>query len=218
MRVLVAEDHRILADSIAEGLRREAMAADVVYDGLGAEERLVVNDYDVVVLDRDLPGMHGDDVCRALIASGRSTRVLMLTAAASVPDRVVGLGIGADDYLPKPFDFSELVARIRALARRTQPPLSPILRRAGIELVPDRREVRRDARPVHLSRKEFAVLEELLRASGGVVSTERLLEKAWDEQVNPFTNTVRVTVMAVRRRLGDPPVIETVHGVGYRIP
>lgn len=218
MRILIVEDQRVLADAIAEGLRREAMAVDVVYDGGDAGERLHVNDYDVVVLDRDLPGVSGDELCRSLVAAHSPTRVLMLTAASAVNQRVAGLSLGADDYLGKPFDFSELVARIRALGRRTQQPLSPVLRRAGIQLDPGRREVLRDGRYIQLSRKEFAVLEELLRATGGVVTTERLLEKAWDEHVNPFTNAVRVTMVSLRRKLGDPPVVETVHGVGYRVP
>jgi DNA-binding response OmpR family regulator len=215
---LIVEDQRILADAIAEGLRREAMAVDVVYDGDDASQRLAVNDYDVVVLDRDLPGMSGDELCRSLVRSSSPTRVLMLTAAAAVSQRVAGLSLGADDYLGKPFDFTELVARIRALGRRSREPLSPVLSRAGIQLDPNRREVLRDDQYIRLSRKEFAVLEELLRATGGVVTTERLLEKAWDEHVNPFTNVVRVTMVSLRRKLGDPPVVETVHGVGYRLP
>lgn len=218
MRILIVEDQRILADAIAEGLRRETMAVDVVYHGDAASERLAVNDYDVVVLDRDLPGMSGDELCRSLVRANSPTRVLMLTAAAAVRQRVAGLSLGADDYLGKPFDFTELVARIRALGRRSQQPLSPVLSRSGIQLDPNRREVLRSGRYIRLSRKEFAVLEELLRASGGVVTTERLLEKAWDEHVNPFTNTVRVTMVSLRRKLGDPPVVETVHGVGYRVP
>jgi len=218
MRVLIAEDQRTLADAIAEGLRREAMAVDVVYDGAAALERLAVNEYDVAVLDRDLPSVSGDDVCRSMVAATGWTRVLMLTASATVRDRVAGLTIGADDYLGKPFDFSELVARIRALARRSQPARSPVLSRAGVRLDPSRRDVHRDDQYVALTRKEFAVLEELLRADGAVVSTERLLEKAWDEHVNPFTNVIRVTMVGLRRKLGDPPVIETVHGVGYRMP
>jgi DNA-binding response OmpR family regulator len=217
VRVLVVEDQRVLADAIAEGLRRQAMAVDVVYDGVAAAERLGTNDYDVVVLDRDLPGIHGDDICREMVNSGTGTRVLMLTAAAAVPQRIAGLAVGADDYLPKPFVFGELVARIRALARRSRSPLPPVLTRAGIRLDPSRRDVTRDGREVQLSRKEFAVLEVLLRAEGAVVSAEHLLEKAWDEHVNPFTNVLRVTVMTLRRKLGEPPVIETVAGVGYRI-
>jgi DNA-binding response OmpR family regulator len=208
----------MLADAIAEGLRQEAMAVDVVYDGTTATERITVNEYDVIVLDRDLPGVHGDDVCRAVTGSGSSTRVLMLTASSTVGDRVAGLTIGADDYLSKPFDFTELVARIRALARRAQPRAAPVLTRGGIRLDPHRHDVYRDDTEVRLSRKEFAVLEELLRADGGTVSAERLLEKAWDENVNAFSNVIRVTMVGLRRKLGDPPVVETVHGVGYRIP
>lgn len=218
MRILIVEDQRLLADAVAEGLRREAMAVDVAYDGEEASERLGVNDYDVVVLDRDLPGVSGDDLCRSLVSANSPTRVLMLTAAAAVNQRVAGLSLGADDYLGKPFDFTELVARVRALGRRTQQPLSPVLRRGDVQLDPNRREVLRGGRYVRLSRKEFAVLEELLRATGGVVTTERLLEKAWDEHVNPFTNAVRVTMVSLRRKLGEPPVVETVHGVGYRVP
>lgn len=216
MRVLVVEDERLLADAIADGLRRHAMAVDVVYDGAAALEHTGVNDYDVVVLDRDLPGVPGDEVCRQVAAAG-TARVLMLTAATAVRERVAGLALGADDYLGKPFAFSELVARVRALARRTRPAVAPVLDRAGLRLDPHHREVHRDERPVPLSRKEFGVLEELLRAEGGVVSTERLLEKVWDEHTDPFTNTVRVTVMTLRRKLGAPAVIETVAGVGYRI-
>jgi DNA-binding response OmpR family regulator len=218
VRVLVAEDEELLADAIAEGLRRETLAVDVVYDGDAALEKLGINDYDVLVLDRDLPLVHGDEVCRAVVAAGGDTRVLMLTAAAEVPDRVAGLALGADDYLPKPFAFVELVARVRALGRRARPAIPPRLERAGIALDPARREVFRDGRFVPLSRKEFAVLEELLRAEGSVVSTEQLLERAWDENIDPFTNVVRVTVMTLRRKLGSPPVVATVPGVGYQIP
>ena len=217
MRVLVVEDERVLAEAIATGLRREAMAVDVAFDGLGALERTSVNDYDVIVLDRDLPGLHGDEVCAALTAEPESARVLMLTAAADVGDRVHGLSLGADDYLPKPFAFAELVARIRALGRRTAPALPPVLERRGIRLDPSRREVYRDGRWVPVSRKEFGVLEQLLRADGTVVSAEQLLEKVWDENTDPFTNVVRVTVMTLRRKLGEPGVIDTVQGVGYQI-
>ncbi|HZN71632.1 MAG TPA: response regulator transcription factor [Micromonosporaceae bacterium] len=217
MRVLVVEDEELLADAIAEGLRREALAVDVVYDGDAALERLGVHEYDVLVLDRDLPIVHGDDVCRAVVESGVETRVLMLTAAAEVADRVSGLGLGADDYLPKPFAFVELVARVRALGRRARPAAPPVLERAGIRLDPARREVYRDGHFVPLSRKEFAVLEELLRADGAVVSVEQLLEKAWDEHIDPFTNVVRVTVMTLRRKLGEPQVVQTVPGVGYQV-
>jgi DNA-binding response OmpR family regulator len=217
MRVLVVEDEQLLADAIATGLRREAMAVDVVYDGAAAWERASVNDYDVVVLDRDLPRLSGDEVCRRIVAAGGPTRVLMLTAASDVRDRVSGLTLGADDYLGKPFAFVELVARVRALGRRAVAPVPPVLERAGLRLDPARREVSRDGRPVALSPKEFAVLEVLLRASGAAVTAEQLLEKAWDENADPFTNVVRVTVMTLRRRLGDPPVVLTVPGAGYRI-
>jgi DNA-binding response OmpR family regulator len=215
---LVVEDQRLLADAVAEGLRRAAMAVDVSYDGAAALERLDVNSYDVVVLDRDLPLVSGDRVCEAIVASPAETRVLMLTAAGTIPDRVAGLNLGADDYLPKPFDMSELLARVRALGRRSGPARTPVLTRAGLRLDPHAREVHRDERLIPLSRKEFAVLEELLRAEGGAVSSELLLERAWDENADPFTNVVRVTVLNLRRKLGEPPVVQTVHGVGYRIP
>ncbi len=217
MRVLVVEDERLLADAIVEGLRREALAVDVVYDGDAALERIGVNDYDVVVLDRDLPLVHGDEVCRAVVSAGGTSRVLMLTAATAVGDRVVGLDLGADDYLGKPFAFAELVARVRALGRRARPAAPPVLERAGLRLDPGRREVYRDGRYVSLSRKEFGVLEELLRGDGTVVSAEHLLEKVWDENIDPFTNVVRVTMMTLRRKLGEPAVIDTVPGSGYRI-
>ncbi|MGV9216304.1 response regulator transcription factor [Micromonospora sp. RB23] len=217
MRVLVVEDENVLADAIAEWLRRESFAVDVAYDGDAALERLGVNEYAVVVLDRDLPVVHGDDVCRAIVDAGGETRVLMLTAAAAVRERVAGLAIGADDYLTKPFALVELSARVHALTRRARPAAPPTLRRAGIQLDPARHEVRRDDRHVALSRKEFAVLAELLRADGAVVSAEDLLERAWDEHIDPFTNAVRVTMVKLRRKLGDPPVIETVPGAGYRI-
>jgi DNA-binding response OmpR family regulator len=217
VRVLVVEDERLLADAIARGLRREAMAVDVAYDGTEAGERIGVNGYDVIVLDRDLPGTSGDELCRQVVAWGGATRVLMLTAATEVADRVAGLTLGADDYLGKPFAFAELVARVRALGRRAVPAVPPVLERAGISLDPARREVMRDGRAVALSPKEFAVLEVLMRAGGGAVSTEQLLEKAWDENADPFTNVVRVTVMTLRRRLGEPPVVLTVPGAGYRV-
>ncbi len=218
MRVLVVEDERVMAEAIATGLRREAMAVDVAFDGAEALERIGVNDYDVVVLDRDLPRVHGDDVCSAVVVGEASTRVLMLTAAGDVPQRVAGLALGADDYLSKPFAFAELVARVRALARRSSPPVPPVLERGDLRCDPNRREVTRRGAPVELSRKEFGVLEQLLRADGAVVSAERLLEKVWDEHTDPFTTVVRVTVMTLRRKLGEPPLIETVHGVGYRLP
>ena len=217
MRVLVVEDEQLLADAVATGLRREAMAVDVVYDGQAALDRVGVNEYDVVVLDRDLPLVHGDDVLRRIVEEGLATRVLMLTAAGDISDRVEGLELGADDYLPKPFAFSELVARVRALGRRATTPLPPVLERAGLSLDPGRREVLREGKPVALAPKEFAVLEVLMRANGAVVSAEQLLEKAWDEHTDPFTNVVRVTVMTLRRKLGEPPVIVTVPGSGYRV-
>ncbi|MEV4007954.1 response regulator transcription factor [Actinomadura sp. NPDC049753] len=218
MRVLVAEDERLLADAIAEWLRDDAHAVDLAHDGAAALERLTVNDYDVVVLDRDLPLVHGDDVCREIVRGGCAARVLMLTAAAEVTDRVDGLGLGADDYLTKPFAFPELAARVHALGRRCRPAAPPTLHRAGITLDPARREVFRDGRYVPLARKEFAVLAELLRAEGAVVSSEQLLEKVWDEHADPFTGAVRLTVLKLRRKLADPPVVETVKGAGYRIP
>jgi DNA-binding response OmpR family regulator len=217
VRVLVVEDERLLADTVAEGLRRLAMAVDVCYDGDAALERVDVHRYDVVVLDRDLPGAHGDDVCRQVVATGGEARVLMLTAAADITDRVDGLGIGADDYLTKPFAFAELVARVQALGRRARPALPPVIERAGLVLDLPRHQVSRDGRHVSLSPKEFAVLEVLMRAEGAPVSAEELLEKAWDEHADPFTNAVRVAVMTLRRKLGEPPVIETVPGAGYRI-
>jgi DNA-binding response OmpR family regulator len=217
MRVLVVEDERLLANAIADGLRRQAMAVDVAYDGVGALERTAVNDYDVVILDRDLPIVSGDEVCTTLVESGVDTRILMLTAATAVPQRIAGLGLGADDYLTKPFAFGELTARVQALARRARSAAPPILERAGIRLDPHRRTVTRDGEPVGLSRKEFAVLAELLRAEGGAVSAEQLLERAWDENIDPFTGVVRFTIMMLRRKLGQPPVIVTVPGTGYRI-
>ena len=218
VRVLVVEDERLLADTIAEGLRRHAMAVDVAYDGDAALERLGVNEYDVVVLDRDLPIVSGDKVCTTLVDVGVDTRILMLTAATAVAQRVAGLGLGADDYLTKPFAFAELVARVHALGRRARPAVPPVLERVGIRLDQHLRTVTRDGRPIGLSRKEFAVLAELLRAEGAAVSAEQLLEKAWDEHADPFTGVVRFTIMMVRRKLGDPPVIQTLPGVGYRIP
>jgi len=217
VRVLVVEDERVLADAIGAGLRAAALAVDVVYDGDAALERLAVNEYDVVVLDRDLPTVHGDDVCRSLARAGAAVRVLMLTAATDLADRVEGLNLGADDYLPKPFAFAELIARIRALGRRARLPAPPVLDRAGVRVDPARREAYRGGELLRLRPKEFLVLEELLRAAGAVVSAERLLEKAWDENIDPFTHVVRVTIMTLRRKLGEPPVIETVAGSGYRL-
>ncbi|WP_433514589.1 response regulator transcription factor [Nonomuraea sp. CA-143628] len=217
MRVLVVEDERMLADAIAEWLREETHAVDTAHDGEAALQRIAVNDYDVVVLDRDLPLVHGDDVCRELVESESTARVLMLTAAAEIGDRVTGLSLGADDYLAKPFAFPELAARVLALGRRSRPAAPPVLRRAGITLDPARREVFRNGRYVPLSKKEFAVLAELLLADGAVVSAEHLLEKAWDEHADPFTSAVRLTILKLRRKLGEPPVVETVPGVGYQI-
>jgi DNA-binding response OmpR family regulator len=216
MRILVAEDERLLADTLTNGLRHLGFAVDVCYDGDAATERVESNAYDVVVLDRDLPKIHGDDVCRRIIAAGRETRVIMLTAAASIRDRVAGLGLGADDYLTKPFAFAELVARVHALSRRALPALPPVLDHAGVTLDGARRHVTRDGQPLSLSPKEFAVLAVLMRAAGTVVSPEQLLEKAWDEHANPFTNATRVVVMTLRRKLGEPAVIHTVPGAGYR--
>ncbi len=216
MRVLVVEDHPRLAATVAAVLRREGMAVDIAFDGREALDHAAVTDYDVVVLDRDLPGVHGDDVCRSLSSTGGSA-VLMLTAAGSVEDRVEGLGIGADDYLPKPFHLTELVARIRALARRSRRALPPRLAYGDLELDTSHREVTRAGEPVPLTPKEFAVLEVLLRAEGAVVSTEEILERAWDDATDPFTNAVRMTVSRLRGKLGDPPVIQTVTPVGYRI-
>ncbi|MEV0829078.1 response regulator transcription factor [Nonomuraea rubra] len=217
MRVLVVEDHEELALTVAAGLRREGMAVDVVLDGTDALERAQIHHYDVVVLDRDLPGLHGDEVCRTLAASGNPARMLMLTAAGTIDDRVTGLGIGADDYLPKPFAFAELVARVRALARRSQHALPTVLVHGGLRLDPATRVATRDGRRLPLSPKEFAVLELLLAAQGAVVSAEQLLERGWDEFADPFTHTVKVTISRLRRKLGDPPLIETVPQAGYRI-
>ncbi|RZS82700.1 DNA-binding response OmpR family regulator [Motilibacter rhizosphaerae] len=217
MRILVADDERLLADTVAEGLRRLAMAVDVAYDGDGALERALVHRYDVAVLDRDMPGRTGDDVCRSLLESGSGTRVLLLTAAAGIRDRVEGLGLGADDYLTKPFAFAELAARVQALARRSAPALQPVLEQAGVVLDVARHSAWRDGRLLDLTPKEFAVLHVLLRAEGRVVSAEELLEQGWDEHADPFTNAVRVAVMTLRRKLGDPPVIETVARAGYRL-
>jgi DNA-binding response OmpR family regulator len=218
VRVLVVEDAQPLAEAIADGLRGQAMAVDVAFDGGAAQERLAVNSYDVVVLDRDLPVVHGDDVCRSLAGGGAAVRILMLTAAGDLCDRVAGLNLGADDYLAKPFAFTELIARVRALGRRARPAEPPVLERNGIRLDPARREAARDGRPLSLRNKEFLVLEELLRGAGTVVSAEQLLEKAWDENVDPFTHVVRVTIMTLRRKLGEPSPVETVPGAGYRIP
>ncbi|MCK9899952.1 response regulator transcription factor [Frankia sp. Cpl3] len=214
---MVVEDEPQLADALREALARESFAVDVAYDGGEALEKCAAHDYDVVVLDRDLPVVHGDDVCRAIVAAGRSTRVLMLTAASAVRARVEGLAIGADDYLVKPFALAELSARVHALSRRTAPAAAPVLERAGLRVDQTSRAVTRDGRPVILTNKEYAVLVELLRAGGGILSAEELLEKVWDENIDPFTNTVRMTVMKLRRKLGAPPLIETLPAVGYRL-
>ncbi|WFE34437.1 response regulator transcription factor [Micromonospora sp. WMMD975] len=217
MRVLVVEDERNLADAIARGLRKRGMAVDVAYDGNAGHEAAFVTRYDVVVLDRDLPGVHGDQICADLAASGALTRVLMLTASGTVADRVEGLQLGADDYLAKPFAFDELVARVQALGRRATPAAPPVLAVADLELDPARRVVTRGGAPLDLTNKEFGVLTELLRARGAVVSSEELLERVWDANTDPFTTIVRVTVMTLRKKLGDPPLIDTVVGAGYRI-
>jgi DNA-binding response OmpR family regulator len=217
VRVLVAEDHQELADDIAEGLRDRGIAADVAYDGRVAIEKALMTAYDVVVLDRDLPKVHGDAVCATLAGAGSDTRILMLTAAATIGDRVEGLNLGADDYLPKPFAFEELVARVHALARRT--PSAPVITVHG-DLVLDRarRRASRAGRPLSLTRKEFGVLEVLLTANGAVVSAEELLERVWDENADPFTRTVTVTIARLRSKLGEPDLIETMIGAGYRMP
>jgi DNA-binding response OmpR family regulator len=217
MRVLVVEDFEVLATAIGSGLRREGMAVDVVLDGNDALEHLALTRYDVVVLDRDLPGVHGDEVCRQIVAAGSQSRVLMLTAASTVRERVDGLGLGADDYLPKPFDFAELVARVRALGRRSAPALPPTLETSDVTLDPSRRVAFRAGQRLDLSPKEFAVLECLLGAGGRVVSAEELLERAWDEAADPFTTAVKTTIRRLRAKLGGPPVIHTVREGGYRI-
>ena len=217
MRVLIVEDEKRLAQTIARGLGRYGAAVDVALDGEAGLTKALVNDYDVVVLDRDLPGRHGDDVCRQIRAEGRRAGVLMLTASGEVESRVEGLRLGADDYLPKPFAFDELVARIQALARRSQPPVPPTLSRAGVTLDPARQTASREGEPLHLTNKEFGVLEVLLSADGRIVSSEELLERVWDEFTDPFTTVVRVTIGTLRKKLGEPPIVHTVIGKGYRI-
>ncbi|WP_028922866.1 response regulator transcription factor [Pseudonocardia acaciae] len=218
MRVLIVEDEQPLADALARGLRREGMAVDVAYDGDSGHEKAAITRYDVVVLDRDLPGMPGDELCAQLTQDGGITRVIMLTASGTLADKVEGLSLGADDYLAKPFDFPELVARMRALGRRATPATPPVLAAGDVVLDPARRTVKRGGEPVELTRKEFGVLEVLLGAGGAVVSSEELLERVWDEHADPFTTTVRVTVMTLRKKLGEPGIIETVVGSGYRVP
>jgi DNA-binding response OmpR family regulator len=217
VRVLIAEDEQRLADAIARGLRREGMAVDLAPDGTDALVKARVVRYDVVVLDRDLPGTHGDEVCRLVRGERPETGILMLTAAGTLEDLVEGLSLGADDYLAKPFRFGELVARIHALARRSAPSRPPVLSHGDIELDPARRVVVRGDRPIELTRKEFAVLEVLMASEGATVSAEELLERVWDEQTDPFTNVVRMTIMTLRRKLGEPQVVDTVIGVGYRL-
>jgi DNA-binding response OmpR family regulator len=217
MRVLVVEDHRELAETVATGLRRQGMAVDAVFDGGSALQRTAINSYDVIVLDRDLQGVHGDEICARLAELGGRPRVLMLTASGGIEDRVAGLGLGADDYLPKPFAFAELVARIRALARRAQPALPPVMRSGDLRLDPARRIADRAGRQLQLSVKEFAVLELLLSAGGVPLSAEELLHRAWDEAADPFSNVVKVTISRLRRKLGEPQMIETVPGAGYKI-
>jgi DNA-binding response OmpR family regulator len=217
MRVLLVEDHVELAQTVATVLRREGMAVDVVHDGGNALVNAAVYGYDVIVLDRDLPGVHGDDVCSRLVARGSPSRLLMLTAAATIEDRVEGLGLGADDYLPKPFAVAELVARLRALARRAQPLLPPLLVHGDLKLDTARRVASRAGRRLHLSRNELSVLEVLLSARGAVVTAEDLLRRVWDENADPATNTVKMTISRLRQKLGPPPLIETVPQGGYRV-
>jgi len=217
MRALIIEDEEALATAIARGLRLQGMAVDVALDGRSGLDKACLNDYDVVILDRNLPQMHGDEVCRRLAGSASTARILMLTAARGLRDKVAGLDLGADDYLGKPFAFDELVARVRALARRAGPPRPPILRRREIELDPAAHRATRGDRELELTNKEFGVLEVLLAADGGVVSGEELLEKGWDENTDPFSNVVRVTMMTLRKKLGEPQLIETLPGAGYRL-
>ncbi|CDR04898.1 response regulator transcription factor [Streptomyces iranensis] len=217
MRVLVVEDDQEMAQAVAVGLRRAQMAVDVAYDGESGLERALLSDYDVIVLDRDLPGVHGDEICAELIASGCRSRVLMLTAAASAEDLVDGLNLGADDYLAKPFDFPVLIARIGALARRAHPAVPPVVHHGDLVVDTARRKAARAGRPLELAPKEFGVLELLLSAKGRAVSAEELLERVWDEAADPFTSAVKITISRLRAKLGDPPVIETVAKRGYRI-
>jgi DNA-binding response OmpR family regulator len=217
VRVLLIEDEVVLAEQVADGLRDQGMAVDLAADGLDGLHKAGANRYDVIVLDRDLPGVHGDDICANLVAAGCRSRVLMLTAAASSEDLVDGLRLGADDYLPKPFDFPVLVARIGALARRAQPAIPPVLRHDDLVVDTARRHARRGDKPLTLTPKEFGVLELLLAAQGRTVSAEELLERVWDENADPFTQTVKITISRLRAKLGDPPTIETVAKSGYRI-
>jgi DNA-binding response OmpR family regulator len=217
MKVLLVEDHAKLAMTLAAGLRQAGLAVDVVFDGQDALEHAVSTEYDVIVLDRDIPVVHGDEVCRTLAGKQHSARLLMLTAAGTVQDRITGLDLGADDYLPKPFDFAELVARIRALARRSRRPLPPTLVHGDLRLDSAHRVVTRAGRQLALNPKEFAVLELLLGAQGAVVSSEQILERVWDEAADPFSQAVKTTISRLRAKLGSPPVLETVAKSGYRI-
>ncbi len=217
MRVLVVEDEEFLAEMVAVGLRRDAITVDVAADGVEGLRKLELGDYDVLILDRDLPGIHGDEVCRQVVSQRLLTRVLMLTAAGTVRDKVAGLGLGADDYLTKPFAYDELLARVLALGRRAQPALPPVIEHAGLVLDTARRQASRDGRFLNLSRKEFAVLEALMRADGAVVSGEDLIERVWEEGTGYRTNAVRVTLSKLRAKLGEPQVVQTVPGAGYRI-
>lgn len=218
MRVLVVEDDAPLADAIARGLRREAFAVDVVGDGEVALEKLSLVDYDLVVLDRNLPGVHGDQLCEQLASAGSTARILMLSASSEVNERVDGLLLGADDYLPKPFAMTELVARLRALGRRIPRAQPIVLRRGDVWLDAGRRQAGRGTATLRLTNREFGVLETLLGADGAAVSPEMLMERVWDDRLDPFSNAVRVTVLTLRRKLGEPPIIETLPGVGYRLP
>ena len=215
--MLVVEDEEIMGAALALGLRRSGYAVDVATDGAAALEQAAVNHYDVILLDRDLPVVHGDEVCRSLVRGGTTARILMLTAAGTVEEKVDGLALGADDYLAKPFAFAELLARVDALARRTTPALPPLLRVGEVDIDTAPRSVTRAGRPVQLTLKEYGVLAELARAGGAVVSAEDLLERVWDEHADAFSNAVRVTMVGLRRKLGNPPVIETLRGAGYRI-
>lgn len=217
MRVLVVDDEVALADLVAKGLVRQGMAVDVAYRGDDADVLLSVSEYDVVVLDRDVPGLHGDEVARRLAARGAMTRILMLTAATTLTDRVNGLELGADDYLTKPFEYPELVARVRALGRRSTAPIAPVLERGDLVVDTNRRIATRGGRPLVLTAKELGVLEVLLRADGRVVSAEELLEKVWDQNIDPFTAAVRVTMSKLRKKLGDPDPIRTLPGEGYAV-
>jgi two-component system, OmpR family, response regulator VanR len=217
MRVLIVEDEPYMADAIRDGLRLEAIAADIAADGTKALELLSIIAYDIAVVDRDIPGPSGDEIAERIVASGSGMPILMLTAADRLDDKASGFGLGADDYLTKPFELGELVLRLRALDRRRAHNRPPVREIAGVRLDPFRREVYRDGRYIPLTRKQFAVLEVLVAEEGGVVSAEELLRRAWDENADPFTNAVRITVSALRKRLGEPPIIATVAGVGYRI-